>query len=323
MAPQLSAASRVMIKSMLERGISTKDIASAVPCSPRAVQRISKKYFSRMITASRVGRRSVITPFMRETLRDELTKQPDMYQSEILEFLHEKFNTRVSERALGRQLKHLNWTRKTNRRRAQQRDADLRDYYLHRISKYKSYQLVYIDESGCDKRTGLRRWGWSPKGTTPVQVAKFTRGGRYHVLPAYWQGGLMLRQVYQGSTDMAMFDQFIERLLQHCGRFPEPKSVLVMDNASWHYSPKLRQMCAEAGVKLEFLSPYSPDFNPIEEFFSVLKKFIKKHWYRNQDLIKRNFRMYLEWCVDMVGNQKGLAPNHFRHAKVFVQQPPG
>jgi transposase len=49
-----------------------------------------------------------------------------------------------------------------------------------------------------------------------------------------------------------------------------------MDNASWHRSTKLIQMCRDAGVKIEFLCPYSPDFNPIEEFFGVLKKFIKK-----------------------------------------------
>ena len=36
-----------------------------------------------------------------------------------------------------------------------------------------------------------------------------------------------------------------------------------------------------------FLSPYSPDFNPIEESFGVLKKFIKKTWHENEDFIVR------------------------------------
>ena len=30
-------------------------------------------------------------------------------------------------------------------------------------------------------------------------------------------------------------------------------------------------MCSEVGVKLLYLPPYSPDQNPIEEFFSELK----------------------------------------------------
>ena len=49
-----------------------------------------------------------------------------------------------------------------------------------------------------------------------------------------------------------------------------------MDNASWQDSEKILQMCREAGVVVEYLSPYSPDFNPIEEYFGVLKRFIKK-----------------------------------------------
>ena len=44
-------------------------------------------------------------------------------------------------------------------------------------------------------------------------------------------------------------------------------------------------MCRDAEVVLEFLSPYSPDLNPIEDYSGVLKKFIKKKWYKNEDLL--------------------------------------
>ena len=37
-------------------------------------------------------------------------------------------------------------------------------------------------------------------------------------------------------------------------------------------------MCDEAGVRLEYLPPYSPDFNPIEEAFAELKAWIKKNY---------------------------------------------
>lgn len=61
----------------------------------------------------------------------------------------------------------------------------------------------------------------------------------------------------------------------------EPKSVLIMDNASFHLSDRIEGMCAEAGVKSVYLPPYSPDLNPIEEFFFELKAFISRHWLRN------------------------------------------
>jgi transposase len=42
-------------------------------------------------------------------------------------------------------------------------------------------------------------------------------------------------------------------------------------------------MCIEAGVKLVYLPPYSPDLNPIEEFFSELKAFIRRNWVRYEE----------------------------------------
>lgn len=43
--------------------------------------------------------------------------------------------------------------------------------YIYNLSvSFHSYQLVYVDESGCDKRVGFRRTGWSPLRVTPVQI---------------------------------------------------------------------------------------------------------------------------------------------------------
>ncbi len=36
-------------------------------------------------------------------------------------------------------------------------------------------------------------------------------------------------------------------------------------------------MCHEASVVLAFLPPYSPDYNPIEELFSGLKAWMRRH----------------------------------------------
>ena len=51
-------------------------------------------------------------------------------------------------------------------------------------------------------------------------------------------------------------------MLHHCGRYLEPKSVIVIDNASWHHLEKMLQMCRDARVVIEFLPLYSLDFNP-------------------------------------------------------------
>jgi hypothetical protein len=71
---------------------------------------------------------------------------------------------------------------------------------------------------------------WSPLGTAPVQTSRLHRDQRYLMLPTCSQDGIVLSRVFQGSTDEStVFEDFIEETLQHCGRWLEPKTVLMMD----------------------------------------------------------------------------------------------
>lgn len=50
-----------------------------------------------------------------------------------------------------------------------------------------------------------------------------------------------------------------------------PGDILVMDNLSVHYHQGAISLLEESGIKVEFLPPYSPDFNPIEKMWSKVK----------------------------------------------------
>jgi transposase len=99
--------------------------------------------------------------------------------------------------------------------------------------------------------------------------------------------------VYEGSTDTRVFEDFIEELLPYCGKWPNPRSILIMDNASFHHSEKIQRLCDDAGVILRYLPPYSPDLNPIEEFFE-LKPYIRQVWHEHEGFIKADFLSFLE-----------------------------
>jgi transposase len=60
------------------------------------------------------------------------------------------------------------------------------------------------------------------------------------------------------------------------GQFPGPNSVLVLDNAQVHHGGRVQEICEAAGVLVVYLPPYSPDMNPIEKVFSVLKNRLKR-----------------------------------------------
>jgi len=57
-----------------------------------------------------------------------------------------------------------------------------------------------------------------------------------------------------------------------------------------------------SGVKLVYLPPYSPDLNPIEEFFSWMKAWIRRHGQRFRDIVEEgedaDAIMFLYYCLD-------------------------
>ena len=53
--------------------------------------------------------------------------------------------------------------------------------------------------------------------------------------------------------------------------YPAVNSVLVIENAAIHRRPRVAALCEAAGVRLIYLPPYFPEWNPIEVCFSQVK----------------------------------------------------
>lgn len=78
---------------------------------------------------------------------------------------------------------------------------------------------------------------------------------------------------FEGSTNTEIFIHWLKKIL-----IPTLKKgqIIVMDNASFHKSPVIKQLLENAGCSLLYLPPYSPDLNPIENYWAVLKTYIAK-----------------------------------------------
>ncbi len=55
------------------------------------------------------------------------------------------------------------------------------------------------------------------------------------------------------------------------------RSIAIMDNLSVHHVREVLDLFNQAGILVLFLPPYSPDLNPMEEAFSYIKSYLRKH----------------------------------------------
>jgi len=101
------------------------------------------------------------------------------------------------------------------------------------------------------------------------------RSDRWSILPAMDINGYLSNVlVKQGGVTA---DDFIEWVEKYVLPQTRPSQILVMDNCRIHRDDRLAALVVPYGVSIQYLPPYSPDFNPIERSFCKLKAFIKRH----------------------------------------------
>lgn len=95
------------------------------------------------------------------------------------------------------------------------------------------------------------------------------RRPRTSLLAARIEGRLEEPLLFEGTCDTAVFNAWLKTRL--CPRLTA-QHLVIMDNAAFHTSMETAELIQATGATLLFLSPYSPDFNPIEHDFAALKK---------------------------------------------------
>lgn len=85
--------------------------------------------------------------------------------------------------------------------------------------------------------------------------------------------GLVSSAIHKGSIDGNKFLTFLEDLRGAMGEVP---FCLFMDNLSVHKTKQVKEALKRLNIIPIYNVPYSPDFNGIESFFSLVKGIYKK-----------------------------------------------
>ena len=170
--------------------------------------------------------------------------------------------------------------RRVIRHVAMQRSEEQRARFMADISAYDPASIIWIDESGCDRRNSMRKFAYTLRGIPPVDHRILARGTRYSAITAISVRGVQDVVLAEGSVNGEAFAKFVEDslvpILQpfNCSN---PNSIVVMDNASIHHVDEVAELIIQTGALLYFLPPYSPDLNPVEQVFSKVKAIMKEN----------------------------------------------
>lgn len=141
--------------------------------------------------------------------------------------------------------------------------------------------------------------GHRARGTRPQK-----RGKNVSLLTALSLDKVIASSNIYGAVNGVVFEAFIANKL-----VPNlwTGACVVMDNAKIHLGEEIKVLIESVGAKLIYLSPYSPEFSPIENFWSKIKTSLRK-------LKARTYKDLLDAIVDSMSKvTKDNIRNWFAH----------
>lgn len=140
-------------------------------------------------------------------------------------------------------------------------------------------RLVFIDESGASTKM-TRLYGRCPRGQRLAFPVPYGHWKTTTFIGALRHDGMTAPCVLDGPVDGETFLAWVEQFLVPTLRQDD---TVVMDNLPSHKVWGVQQAIEATGAGLRYLPPYSPDLNPIEQFFSKLKALLRKAAARTVD----------------------------------------
>jgi transposase len=261
---------RLRIHEACQAGEPTAEVADRFGVSPAFVRRLEQRFRLTGSLAPLPGGRGPARKLAdhEDALRQAVRDHPDATPAE-----HKgRLKLPASRVTVWRALRRLRLTRKKKSTRAAEQGrpdvAEARRQWPGKLAGVDPDDLVFLDETGAN--TAMRRThGYAPKGERVVASSPLAGWQAVTFVGALTASGLQAPWALEGAMNGEWFLAYVEQVLVPALR---PGMVVVMDNLPAHKVAGVAEAIRQAGCRVEYLPPYSPDLNPIENAFSKLKR---------------------------------------------------
>lgn len=132
-------------------------------------------------------------------------------------------------------------------------------------------EIISVDESSVYLES-CPLYGYSKKGTRVTKnMRRPMRGNRVTLILAISnKRGVVHHETVKGSCNSKIFAKFVSDIpVQTSAR-------VILDNVSFHHSRIVKDAATKNNINFTFIPPYQPDFNPVENAFSIIKSHTRR-----------------------------------------------
>jgi putative transposase len=183
-------------------------------------------------------------------------------------------------------------------------DEEKRRLFLERLQAYLDDDTVdiwYLDEMGIEGDRPRRPW--AQKGAR-IRLPYYGEHLRMNVTGLVSPRTGQFYALEFTHADSEIFQVFLDHANQDV-KIDRPRNILICDNATWHKKKSLNWGTFEP----EFLPPYSPDLNPIERLWLLIKaEWFTDFFAKTRLQLLERIDQALLWAMNRTETIKGPAP---------------
>lgn len=260
------------------------------------------------------GRFSILTEQEKAWLSNHVQSNLYSRSSDIRKALYQETGKQLSARSIRRLLTELCFSYKKTKLVPGKADSSKQQAFIEHYSQLKSElndnDAIYFMDSAHPTHNAEPGYAWIKTGQEKT-VNSNTGRARINI-----NGAIDIHRLHAVSTQCVTTNALsIITLLKKIDRTTRQKGTihLVLDNAGYNHSHKLRDYVQNSRFMLHYLPPYSPNLNPIERLWKFMKgEVIKNQYYEKLVDFKKAITQFFQYFRRYRPRLASLLTDNFR-----------
>ena len=292
---------------------SFKIACSIFNCSKSSLWRWTQLFKTNNVIKYNTNRKSYkVTQSIVDSIINSIRENCDITLEEIKKNINRSYDVELSIQHISRIIKDNNYSlKKKFYRHYPILCRNIPINHNERTSAFSRYMLnvdltkiIAIDETGVYPNMS-RKYGRELIGKRLIQKSYYLdRFKQKTLLVAISTQGVEKRKLYDTGTKSNDIVLFLKELLKNKEGY-----TIIMDNTASHKTKEVKDIIETTNNILKYTPPYSPQYNPIEEYFSQLKSYIRKHKSQTYEELNKAIEDSIKTTMDI-----NSFYNYFIHA---------
>jgi transposase len=309
-----------------DEGLTIEQLAKAFRLSHATICNYLKDYRDeeKIQNEPRGGRESKLNEDQSQELTNHLSETTYLKTIQICAYVKEKYGITYSRSGMTSWLKDQDFVykkpKKVPGKLNPEKQAAFIEEYKELKAKLKPEEEIYFIDAVHPEYQSQAVCGWIKKGEQKTLPSTGTQT-RMHLNGALSLDGMkVFTQEYKTIDGDAMVD-FLKKLEDSSSA----KTIhVIMDNGRSNKNTKIEEFLKTSKIKIRYLPPYSPNLNPIERLWKIMReKKMYNHYYETSVSFFQEIRSFFNeevpkvahtWSARINDNFQAIKLNHIKLA---------